>query len=93
MVTKNTDIALWLNCTQCVKERPPGMSPEGHNLSQAGIKADGTLVVWCHRHDMLICEFDSDALADLAGQMNEKMLTCDPEDCSGHEVEVKWPKL
>ena len=50
-------IEMFMHCAACLDELPDGMSPAAYSNLTIGPTNDGTLQVWCNRHDLEV--FDS----------------------------------
>lgn len=63
-----TGILLYLHCKKCLQEKPTGISPAKYQQSQAGLSPEGDLIVWCLRHEVLICRLKgSESMRQIVG--------------------------
>lgn len=52
-------IQMFCHCRQCMAEKPKGTSPSDWSRVEVGVTADGSVQVWCLRHDCEIVTFQS----------------------------------
>lgn len=63
-----TGILLYLHCKKCLQEKPSNISPAQYQQTQSGISPEGNLIVWCLRHDILVCLLSgSESMRQLVG--------------------------
>jgi hypothetical protein len=56
-IPNTNEIVSYFHCTQCLQERPAGVSPKEWAQVQAGFTPLG-LQVWCNRHEANIVHID-----------------------------------
>lgn len=64
-------IEMYLHCVECIKEKPPGISPRDWARTQTGWTKLG-LQVWCNRHEINICHIDFQGVQHPANQTTSK---------------------
>lgn len=57
MTTNKLSIRAYIHCVLCIKELPPGQSPQDYQRIQTGWTIEG-LQIWCVRHDCNIMNID-----------------------------------
>jgi hypothetical protein len=50
-------IRTFFHCRKCLLEKPADVSPAEWSRTQTGYTADGSIQVWCNRHDEEIVTF------------------------------------
>lgn len=55
--TPNT-ITAYMNCKQCIHEKPDSLSAAEWARTNVGITKDGHIQVWCVRHNTNVAFFD-----------------------------------
>jgi hypothetical protein len=50
------EIVIFFHCTQCINEKPDGVSPRGWSKLSIGMTRTGLLQVWCDRHNRVVCQ-------------------------------------
>lgn len=48
------EIAVYFHCRKCIEELPTGISAQEYQNVEVGLNADGLLIVWCRRHNILV---------------------------------------
>jgi hypothetical protein len=51
------EIKAYLHCAQCLREKPPGVSPQEWSSNEVGWTISG-IQIWCKRHDRNVGNFD-----------------------------------
>lgn len=51
-------IQQFIHCTQCIKDKPEGVSPAEWARYEVGVTEEGHLQVWCPRHEVNIGIFE-----------------------------------
>lgn len=73
-------IESYFHCGRCLSEKPAGISAKDWARTQTGVTADGSVQVWCNRHEMnVVIVADLHELGHLIG-------ACDAVGCKGHEA-------
>lgn len=50
--TTELEISAYIHCQRCGDELPYGVSPKEWSRTQTGITADGSIQIWCNRHEI-----------------------------------------
>ena len=62
-----------LTCRKCVEEaRQLGKSAKQYGKLGVGLTPEGTIEVWCNRHDMLVADLTDEKLKELRGKPCEE---------------------
>lgn len=51
-----TGIAMYFHCRRCLMEKPGDQSPREWARIEVGLRPDGSLRVWCKRHNMKVAD-------------------------------------
>lgn len=51
------NIVSYFHCRKCIEELPKDVSAADYQSIEVGVDAEGTLIIWCKRHDLLIGSF------------------------------------
>lgn len=74
-------IVLYLHCRQCIATLPDGLSPREYVKVEVGLSQKGELIVWCLRHDILVCRLSG--TPQMKGLVGAGCTCCDHRE-SGH---------
>jgi hypothetical protein len=56
-IPETNEIQMYLHCAQCLREKPPNVSPQEWARVQAGWTTQG-IQIWCVRHDKNVMHMD-----------------------------------
>lgn len=78
-------IVTYFHCARCLNELPEGESPRSYQRVQVGLLEDGSVQVWCVRHDcnVTIMSFHPHHGLDYEGQ--EPIRPGDCDCCRGEQ--------
>ena len=57
VISIDNKICLFFHCSQCLSEKPQGVSPRDWAKLEAGWTKIG-LQIWCKRHELNVCHID-----------------------------------
>jgi hypothetical protein len=60
-----TGIATYIHCKKCYRDKPSNESMDEYALNHTGVNLQGDLIVWCRRHEELVCQIKNKNLSDL----------------------------
>lgn len=61
-------IVSYVHCAECLNELPKGSSPMEYARTQTGLTVDGSIQVWCNRHDMNVALINEKTISKLREQ-------------------------
>jgi hypothetical protein len=79
----NAHFTARITCKDCMRSIPRGTLPSKHSRLQVSVLADGTIEVWCTRHDKLVMHLSQTGVRQLAKQ---------PCFACGHPHETPQPR-
>lgn len=83
------EIVAFMHCMHCLDEIPKGVSPNDYSRLTVGAGPNGSLIIWCNRHDLQVVRWENNVVAmELARLVNEPCCKCGECNESTEEEEI-----